>query len=73
MNDCKKISFDRIKAMLVVANSQKRTQKNFKRKEIRVYFCPICKSYHVTSQKIKKVVTILNNYRIICNVNINKK
>ena len=55
MNDCKKISFDRIKAMLVVANSQKQTQKNFKRKEIRVYFCPICKSYHVTSQKIKKL------------------
>lgn len=55
MNECKKISFDKIKAMLVVANSQKRTQKNFKRKEIRVYFCPICKSYHVTSQKIKKL------------------
>lgn len=48
---CNKKKLDKIKAMLIVANSQKRTQKNFKRKEIRVYFCRECKTYHTTSKR----------------------
>ena len=47
---CHKKKLDKIKAMLIVANAQKRTQKNFNRKEIRVYFCPECKFYNTTSK-----------------------
>lgn len=48
---CNKKKLDKIGAMLIVANSQKQTQKNFNRKEIRIYFCDICKSWHTTSKK----------------------
>jgi uncharacterized protein YlaI len=48
---CVKKKFDRIKALMVVANAQKPTQKNIKRKEIRVYYCTDCKAYHTTSKK----------------------
>lgn len=48
---CMKKKLDKIKAMLIVSNAQKRTQKSFKRKEIRVYFCNECNSYHTTSKK----------------------
>lgn len=48
---CNKKKLDKIKAMMIIANSQKQTQKNFKRKEIRVYFCKECDSYHTTSKK----------------------
>jgi hypothetical protein len=39
MKVCNKKKLDKIKAMLIVANSKKRTQKNINRKEIRIYFC----------------------------------
>jgi hypothetical protein len=48
---CKKKKLDKIKAMLIIANAQKQTQKNFDRKEIRTYFCDECNSYHTTSKK----------------------
>jgi len=48
---CNKLKLDKIKALMIVANSQKRTQKNFKRKEIRIYFCDDCNYYHTTSKK----------------------
>jgi hypothetical protein len=48
---CKKKKFDKIKAMMVIANSQKITQKNFKRNEKSYYYCEECKIYHVTSKK----------------------
>ena len=48
---CVKKKIDRIKAMLIIANSKKRTQKNFNRKQIRYYWCEDCNSYHTTSQK----------------------
>lgn len=48
---CQKKKLDKIKAMLIVANAQKRTQKNFNRNEIRIYFCEECKAYHTTSKK----------------------
>ena len=51
---CSKKRFDKVKAMLVVANSQKRTQKNFKRREVRVYFCEECKAYHTTSKLLSQ-------------------
>jgi len=35
---------------MIVANSKKQTQKNFNRKEIRVYFCSECNAYHTTSK-----------------------
>ena len=49
---CNKKKLDKIKAMMIVANAQKQTQKNFNRKEIRIYFCNECKSYHTTSKKL---------------------
>ena len=48
---CNKKKVDRIKAMLIIANSKKRTQRNFNRNEIRYYWCYECNSYHTTSQK----------------------
>lgn len=48
---CKKKKLDKITAMFIVANAQKQTQKNFKRKEIRIYFCEECKTWHTTSKK----------------------
>lgn len=48
---CQKKKLDKISAMLIVANAQKQSQKNFKRKEIRVYFCLECKAWHTTSKK----------------------
>jgi len=53
-NNCSKKRFDKISAMFVVANAQKPSQKSFKRKEKRIYFCVECNSWHVTSKnKIK--------------------
>lgn len=49
---CNKKKLDKIKAMMIVANTQKRTQKNFNRKEIRYYFCSECNCYHTTSKKL---------------------
>lgn len=43
---CKKKKLDKIGALLIIANSQKRTQKSFKRKECRIYYCKKCCSYH---------------------------
>jgi len=48
---CDKKRLDKINAMLIVANAQKQTQRNFKRKELRVYFCEKCNAYHTTSKK----------------------
>jgi hypothetical protein len=47
---CSKLKVDKIKAMLIIANSNKQGQFNFKRKEKRFYWCVECKSYHTTSQ-----------------------
>ena len=49
---CNKKKLDKIKAMFIVANAQKSTQKDFNRKEVRIYFCEKCKAYHTTSKKI---------------------
>ena len=49
---CNKKKLDKIQAMLIIANSNKPTQKNFNRKEISFYYCNKCKSYH-TSSKMK--------------------
>lgn len=49
-----KKKLDKIKAMLIVANAQKPTQKNFNRKEIRIYYCEGCKAWHTTSKKKNK-------------------
>lgn len=51
MSKCKKKKVDKIKAMLIVANAQRRTQKSFKRKEVRVYFCEECNAHHTTSER----------------------
>jgi hypothetical protein len=53
---CKKKKFDRIKALIVIANANKPSQTNFNRKEKRIYFCTICKYFHVTSKnKLKNL------------------
>ena len=46
---CGKRCFDKIKAMMVVANAQSSRQKNHNRKESAYYFCNKCNAYHVTS------------------------
>jgi len=51
---CKKLKLDKIKAMLIIANAQKKSRKNFNRKELRYYWCDTCNSYHVTSKKLSK-------------------
>jgi hypothetical protein len=51
MINCKKKKLDKIGTMLIVANSQKSTQTSFKRKEVKVYYCEKCSSWHTTSQK----------------------
>ena len=51
MSKCKKKKWDKITAMMIIANSQKRTQNNHNRNETRYYWCDICKSYHTTSKK----------------------
>ena len=48
---CNKKKIDKVKALLIIANAQKQTQRNFKRKEIRYYYCEECKAYHTTSKK----------------------
>jgi hypothetical protein len=48
---CNKKRVDRIKAMMIIANSQKQTQKCINRKEVRYYFCKECNAYHTTSKK----------------------
>lgn len=47
---CKKKKIDKIKAMMIIANSQKESQKSRKRKEKKYYWCNVCKSYHTTSK-----------------------
>lgn len=51
--NCKKKKVDRIKAMLIIANAQKRTQTNFNRMERRYYFCKECNAYHTTSKPFR--------------------
>lgn len=48
---CSKKKLDKIKAMLIIANANKPTQKNFNRKEIKQYFCQECNAWHTTSKK----------------------
>lgn len=48
---CKKKKLDKIGALLVIANAQKPTQKNFKRRELRLYWCNKCQAYHTTKRK----------------------
>lgn len=48
---CGKKKLDKIKAMLIIANANKPTQKNFKRKETRYYWRAACSAYHTTSKK----------------------
>ena len=50
MSNCTKKKLDKIKAMMIVANSQKATQKHFNRRETRFYYCDICKCWHTTSK-----------------------
>lgn len=47
---CHKKKIDKIKAMLIIANAHKPTQKNFKRREKRYYWCFECHAWHTTSQ-----------------------
>lgn len=47
---CKKIKYrDKIAAMLALA--QCRNAIKGKRQECKIYFCPECKTFHLTSQK----------------------
>ena len=51
---CNKIKYkDKISAMLALA-SCKHSRKG-KRREHRIYYCEICKCYHLTSKNKKKI------------------
>ena len=42
---------DKLSAMFALSQCKFVSNSNHKRKECRFYFCPICKSYHLTSKK----------------------
>lgn len=49
--DCRKRKYkDKIGAMFALSQCRKQTAVG-DRQECRVYFCPICKTWHLTSQK----------------------
>lgn len=48
---CDKKKLSRIDALLIVAKSQSRANKNHKRRETRIYFCKDCGAWHTTSLK----------------------
>jgi len=50
--NCRKRRFDRIGAMLAIAESV--ASKYNKRMENRFYWCPKCKYYHLTSTPLKQ-------------------
>ena len=55
MKKCRKVKYkDKLSAMFAL--SQCRRVGNYKsnRDEKRIYFCPICKAYHLTSKNKKK-------------------
>ena len=53
MSNCKKIGYrDRIAAMMALASCKHDT--NGARNESRIYRCPICNKFHLTSQKTFK-------------------
>lgn len=45
---------DKISAMFALSQCRKVGNYNAKRNEKRIYYCAICKSYHLTSQKKNK-------------------
>jgi len=49
---CKKKPFDRVGAMLAIAEAKAGTK--WKRGEIRMYWCKQCNAFHLTSQKKRK-------------------
>lgn len=49
---CNKLKLDKIKAMLIIASSQRKS--NHKRNEKRLYFCEECNGWHTTSKDKKK-------------------
>lgn len=49
---CNKKKYDKIGAMIALASCQKSGRfGNSKRNECRLYYCDICKSYHLTSKR----------------------
>lgn len=54
-NKCHKKQFkDKIEALFALAKCRFRAKKGANRSECRVYLCPICGKYHLTSKKYKK-------------------
>lgn len=50
---CKKRRFDKIGAMMALANNDRR-KKLAQRKERRMYFCRECNAYHLTSRVLRQ-------------------
>lgn len=54
-NKCNKKQFkDKISALFALAKCRFLAKQGKDRSECRVYYCPICKCYHLTSKKEKK-------------------
>jgi len=49
---CKKKPFDRVGAMLAIAEAK--VKSGWKRKELRMYWCKQCSAFHLTSQEKRK-------------------
>jgi len=57
-NNCNKVKFfDKVDALLALYTIEhknrrnKKIKENFNRREIRVYFCELCKCWHLTSKR----------------------
>jgi len=48
---CTKKRYDRIGAMMALANTEFKGNSSKRRQECRSYFCGNCKAYHLTSQR----------------------
>lgn len=47
---CHKKAMDKISALMLIAKNKGSRNRNFKRREIREYYCGYCNAYHVTSK-----------------------
>ena len=52
MEKCNKRKYkDKLEAMFALSQTKRVGNFNPKRNECRIYYCPLCKSYHLTSKR----------------------
>lgn len=64
---CQKVSYDKKGAQTALNNIKNRYKKFKQRKENRIYHCPFCNGWHLTSHdledKIEEVITISPEFK----------